>query len=113
MTLVVGEWKNDHVLGVCDWNVAALRAGFANRSEVAAQEAALAQVQATLPPLQKQLAVQRDLLTALLGRYPNEEPYQRFTLDAVARRHEETYSLARGRSVTQDADARAVITASA
>jgi glycosyltransferase involved in cell wall biosynthesis len=38
---------------------------------------------------------------------------QRFTLDAVARRHEETYSLARGRSVTQDADARAVITASA
>ena len=34
-----------------------LEAGFANRSDVAAQEAALAQVQATLPPLQKQLAV--------------------------------------------------------
>jgi NodT family efflux transporter outer membrane factor (OMF) lipoprotein len=60
-----------------------LEAGFANRSDVAAQEAALAQVQATLPPLQKQLAVQRDFLTALLGRYPNEEPYQRFTLDAL------------------------------
>jgi glycosyltransferase involved in cell wall biosynthesis len=37
---------------------------------------------------------------------------QRFTLDAVARRHEETYSLARGRSVIQDADASAVIAAS-
>jgi NodT family efflux transporter outer membrane factor (OMF) lipoprotein len=60
-----------------------LEAGFANRSDVAAQEAALAQVQATLPPLQKLLAQQRDLLTALLGRYPNEEPYQRFTLDSL------------------------------
>jgi outer membrane protein TolC len=31
-----------------------LNAGFANRSEVAAQEAALAQIKATLPPLRKQ-----------------------------------------------------------
>jgi NodT family efflux transporter outer membrane factor (OMF) lipoprotein len=60
-----------------------LNAGFANRSDVAAQEAALAQVQATLPPLQKQLAVIRDLLTALLGRYPSEEPFQTFTLASL------------------------------
>ena len=36
-----------------------------------AQEAALAQSQQALPPLQKQLAVQRDLLTALAGRFPD------------------------------------------
>jgi NodT family efflux transporter outer membrane factor (OMF) lipoprotein len=60
-----------------------LQAGFANRSDVAAQEAALAQVEATLPPLRKALAQTRDLLTALLGRYPNEEPYQTFTLASL------------------------------
>jgi len=60
-----------------------LNAGFANRSEVAAQEAALAQIRATLPPLRKALAQQRDLLTALLGRYPSEEPYQTFILNAL------------------------------
>ena len=57
-----------------------LDAGFTSRGEVAAQEAALAQIRATLPPLRKALAQQRDLLTALLGRYPSEEPYQIFTL---------------------------------
>ena len=60
-----------------------LNAGFASRIDVAAQEAALAQVQATLPPLQKQLAITRDQLTALLGRYPSEEPWETFTLDAL------------------------------
>jgi len=39
-------------------------------ADVAAVEATLAQAQATLPPLRKQLAVQRDLLTALIGRLP-------------------------------------------
>jgi NodT family efflux transporter outer membrane factor (OMF) lipoprotein len=58
-------------------------AGFASRLDLAAQEAALAQQEATLPPLLKQLAFTRDLLTALLGRYPNEEPYQTFTLASL------------------------------
>lgn len=49
-------------------------------ADVAAQEAALAQAEASLPPLQKQLAVQRDLLTALMGRLPSEEPTERFEL---------------------------------
>ena len=48
--------------------------------DVAAQEATLAQTQATLPPLEKQLAQQRDLLTALLGRLPSEEPADTFEL---------------------------------
>jgi NodT family efflux transporter outer membrane factor (OMF) lipoprotein len=46
--------------------------GYANRNDVAVQEAALAQVIATLPPLQKQLAVQHDLIAALAGRFPSE-----------------------------------------
>ena len=40
--------------------------------DVATQEAALAQVEQTLPPLEKQLAVQRDLMTALAGHLPGE-----------------------------------------
>jgi NodT family efflux transporter outer membrane factor (OMF) lipoprotein len=54
--------------------------GLASRIDVAAQEAALAQVMATLPPLRKALAQQRDLLAALAGRFPSEEPPERFTL---------------------------------
>ena len=52
-------------------------------ADVAAQEAALAQAEASLPPLQKQLAIERDLLTALLGRFPNEEPSATFELASI------------------------------
>jgi NodT family efflux transporter outer membrane factor (OMF) lipoprotein len=51
--------------------------------DVAAVEATLAQAQATLPPLQKQLAVQRDLLTALIGRFPSQEPAEKFELASL------------------------------
>jgi NodT family efflux transporter outer membrane factor (OMF) lipoprotein len=47
--------------------------GYVAQLEVAAQESQLAQVTATLPPLQKQLAQQRDLLTELSGGFPSEE----------------------------------------
>jgi NodT family efflux transporter outer membrane factor (OMF) lipoprotein len=57
-----------------------LNAGYANRSEVAAQEAELAQARATLPQLRKALAQQRDLLAALAGGYPSEEPRETFRL---------------------------------
>ena len=52
-------------------------------ADVAAVEATLAQAQATLPPLQKQLAVQRDLLTALIGRFPSREPAEKFELASL------------------------------
>jgi NodT family efflux transporter outer membrane factor (OMF) lipoprotein len=42
-------------------------------ADVAAQQAALAQARQSLPPLQKQLAQQRDLLTALAGKLPSDE----------------------------------------
>jgi NodT family efflux transporter outer membrane factor (OMF) lipoprotein len=46
------------------------RLGFAMRIDVAAQETALAQAQATLPPLQQQFEQTRDLMRALLGKLP-------------------------------------------
>jgi NodT family efflux transporter outer membrane factor (OMF) lipoprotein len=52
-------------------------------ADVAAQEAALAQAEAALPPLQKQLAQQRDLLAALVGRYPSQEPSATFELTSL------------------------------
>jgi NodT family efflux transporter outer membrane factor (OMF) lipoprotein len=54
--------------------------GESSHVDVAAQEAALAQINATLPPLRKALAQQRNLLAALAGRYPSEEPPEKFTL---------------------------------
>jgi NodT family efflux transporter outer membrane factor (OMF) lipoprotein len=54
--------------------------GYANRNDVALQEAAVAQIRATLPPLNKALAQQRDLLSALAGRFPSQEPAETFRL---------------------------------
>ena len=45
---------------------------------VIAQRVTLAQTQATLAPLRKQLAQQRNLLTALAGRFPSDEVAERF-----------------------------------
>jgi NodT family efflux transporter outer membrane factor (OMF) lipoprotein len=59
------------------------RLGFAMRIDVAAQEAALAQAKATLPPLQKQFEQTRDLLRALAGRLPNDEVSDAFELAAL------------------------------
>jgi NodT family efflux transporter outer membrane factor (OMF) lipoprotein len=58
------------------------RVGFAMRIDVAAQEAALAQILGTLPPLQKQFEQTRDLLRALVGNLPNG-PDATFELDAL------------------------------
>jgi len=55
--------------------------GTASRADLLAQQAAEAQLAATLPPLQKQLGVTRDALTALLGRLPAEEPAETFRLE--------------------------------
>jgi NodT family efflux transporter outer membrane factor (OMF) lipoprotein len=57
-----------------------LTLGQTSGGDVAAQEAALAQAQTTLPPLRKQLAQQRDLIAALAGRYPSDQPVETFDL---------------------------------
>ena len=59
------------------------RLGFAMRIDVAAQEAALAQAETLLPPLQTQLEQTRDLLRALVGNLPNQEVSQTFEFDAL------------------------------
>lgn len=54
--------------------------GAVTGADVAAQQAALAQVEATLPPLQKALAQQRNLLATLTGHFPNQALVERFRL---------------------------------
>lgn len=49
---------------------------------VAAQEAVLAQTQAFLPPLQKQLAQQRHLISVLCGHFPSENFLYQFKLNS-------------------------------
>jgi NodT family efflux transporter outer membrane factor (OMF) lipoprotein len=60
-----------------------LRLGDAARADVAAQETLLAQTEQSLPPLQKQLAQQHDLIAALTGQMPDSEQ-PRVDLDALA-----------------------------
>ncbi|HWW21997.1 MAG TPA: efflux transporter outer membrane subunit [Steroidobacteraceae bacterium] len=59
------------------------RLGLAMRIDVAAQEAALAQAQTQLPPLQKQLEQTLDLIRALVGNLPNQDVPQTFELQAL------------------------------
>ena len=57
-----------------------LQYGQAAQADVLQQEAALAAVEQLLPPLQKQLDQQRDLLTALAGQLSADQIMQRFDL---------------------------------
>jgi NodT family efflux transporter outer membrane factor (OMF) lipoprotein len=57
--------------------------GYVSRLDVAAQESQLAQVTATLPPLLRQLAQQRDLLARLAGEFPNQKLPEKFELASL------------------------------
>ncbi len=57
--------------------------GYVGRLDVAAQETQLAQVTATLPPLLKQLAQQRDLLAVLAGGFPSDDLVEKFELSSL------------------------------
>ena len=70
-----------------------LIAGQAAEADVLAQEAALALAQGALPPLEKQLAQQRDQLSALLGRLPANEPAEEFQLSDLVLPEEVPVSL--------------------
>jgi len=59
------------------------RLGLAMRIDVAAQETALAQAKATLPPLRLQFEQTRDLIRALVGNLPNKDVPETFELDAL------------------------------
>ncbi len=58
-------------------------AGQIAEADAVAQEAALAQVEQTLPPLQKALAQNRDLMAALAGGFPSDRMSARFVLSAM------------------------------
>jgi NodT family efflux transporter outer membrane factor (OMF) lipoprotein len=58
-------------------------AGYVGRLDVAAQEGQLAQVVATLPPLLKQLAQERDLLAVLSGGFPSVDLSEKFELSSL------------------------------
>jgi len=53
-------------------------------ADVSTQDVLVAQTEQSLPPLQKQLAQQRDLLTALAGRFPADEISQIFELASLS-----------------------------
>ncbi|WP_428662695.1 efflux transporter outer membrane subunit [Reyranella sp.] len=74
--------------------------------DVAAQQAAVAQAEATLPPLQKALALQRNLLATLTGRLPNEALTEQFSLADLRLPHELPLSLP-AKLVEQRPDVRA------
>jgi len=58
-----------------------LELGAVAEGDVLAQEAALAQLETTLPPLKRQLQTNRDLLAVLTGRLPADSPPVVFELD--------------------------------
>jgi NodT family efflux transporter outer membrane factor (OMF) lipoprotein len=57
--------------------------GYASQLDVAAQESQLAQITATLPPLLKQLAQQRDALAVMAGGFPNHDLPEKFELSSL------------------------------
>jgi NodT family efflux transporter outer membrane factor (OMF) lipoprotein len=59
------------------------RLGKVSQADTAIQEAALAQAEHMLPTLQKQLAISRDQLSALLGRLPSDEPSEIFEFSSL------------------------------
>jgi len=80
--------------------------GYAARLDLAAQEAALAQVQQALPPLQKQLEQNRNLLIALAGGFPGDDLEEKFDLTALRLPNELPVSLP-SKLVEQRPDVRA------
>lgn len=62
---------------------AQFRLGAVAKSDVLTQQANLEQTQATLPPLQKQLAQARNQLMTYLGRFPNQDRGEFFDLASL------------------------------
>ena len=58
--------------------------GYAAGPDVAAQQAQLDQLEASLPPLLKQREQQDHLLAVLTGRFPSEQPDDRLTLASLS-----------------------------
>jgi NodT family efflux transporter outer membrane factor (OMF) lipoprotein len=57
--------------------------GGASEADVLAQQTLLAQTDAMLPPLRKQLEFERDLLRVLTGHYPSEDVGENFDFESI------------------------------
>jgi NodT family efflux transporter outer membrane factor (OMF) lipoprotein len=57
--------------------------GGASEADVLAQQTALAQAEAMLPPLKKQLEIERDLLRLLTGHFPDQDVSTDFNLSSL------------------------------
>ena len=75
------------LIGIEEKSLAVLRQqethGYASRLDVSAQEAQVAQVSATLPPLLKQLAQERDFLATLCGALASKALPEQFELSQL------------------------------
>ncbi len=71
---------NERMLGILRYRY---RQGYSSRLDLAAQQSLQAAIAATLPPLSKALAQQRDLLAVLVGDFPDRPPAARFTLASL------------------------------
>ncbi|MBV8632938.1 MAG: efflux transporter outer membrane subunit [Burkholderiaceae bacterium] len=60
-----------------------LALGQVSENDLATQEAAQAAAEAALPPLEKQLALQRDLIKVLAGRFPSDTLDASFELESL------------------------------
>jgi NodT family efflux transporter outer membrane factor (OMF) lipoprotein len=58
--------------------------GYIAGPDIAAQQAQLSQLEASLPPLLKQRDQQNNLIAVLTGGYPSQLPTQKFTLESFA-----------------------------
>jgi NodT family efflux transporter outer membrane factor (OMF) lipoprotein len=76
-TIIRADRRSLHILS------RQLQLGYAARLDVAQQQLALAQAQALLPPLERQLAQTRDLIRALAGNGPDQDVPETFTLDSL------------------------------
>jgi NodT family efflux transporter outer membrane factor (OMF) lipoprotein len=57
--------------------------GGASKADVLAQQTLLSQTEATLPPLKKQLEIERDLLKILSGHFPDQDLGEDFDLSTL------------------------------
>jgi NodT family efflux transporter outer membrane factor (OMF) lipoprotein len=60
-----------------------LALGGASEADVLAQQTLLEQTEATLPPLNKQLEIERDLLRVLTGHFPDQDVGENFDLSTL------------------------------
>lgn len=98
------------IIGIVAQSVDLLHKQFAfgqvSQADALAQATLLTTAQATLPPLEKQLAQQRDMITALTGQLPNNQPAETFDFAALHLPEEVPVSLP-SRLIEQRPDIRA------